>query len=71
MSRERANIPTSLGQVNPNTAAAEIRTRRLAHHQAATQTQADWNSVCPQRNLAVRTAPGWTPGIVQTLCRSF
>ena len=57
-SRDRTNIPTSLGQVYPNTTAAEIQTRRLACHQAATRTQADWNSVCPQRNPGVRTAPG-------------
>ena len=70
-SGNRTNVPTSLGRVNPNTAAAEIRTRRLACHQAATQTQADWNSVCPRRNLGVHTAPGQTPGIVRTLCRPF
>ena len=70
-SGNRTNVPTSLGRVNPNTAAAEIRTRRLAHHQAATRTQVDWNSVCPRRNPGVRTAPGRTPGIVQTLCRPF
>ena len=35
-------IPTSLGQANPNTAAAGYRTWRLAQHQAATRTQADW-----------------------------
>ena len=63
------NVPTSLVWVNPNTAAAGNRTRRLAQHQAATRTQADWNSVCPRRNPGVRTAPGWTPGIVRTLCR--
>ena len=71
MSGNRTNVPTSLGRVNPNTAAAEIRTRRLARHQAATRTQADWNSVCPRRNPGVRTAPGRTPGIVRTLCRPF
>ena len=38
-------------------------------YQAATRTQADWNSVCPRRNLGVRTAPGRTPGIVRTHCR--
>ena len=70
-SGNRTNVPTSLGRVNPNTAAAEIRTRRLACHQAATRTQADWNSVCPRRNPGVRTAPGRTPGIVRTLCRPF
>ena len=70
-SGNRTNVPTSLGRVNPNTAAAEIRTRRLARHQAATRTQADWNSVCPRRNPGVRTAPGQIPGIVQTLCRPF
>ena len=70
-SGNRTNVPTSLGRVNPNTAAAEIRTRRLARHQAATRTQADWNSVCPRRNPGVRTAPGRTPGIVRTLCRPF
>ena len=48
-SGNRTNVPTSLGRVNPNTAAAEIRTRRLARHQAATRTQADWNSVCDRR----------------------
>ena len=42
----------------PNTAAANIQTRRLACHQAATRTQADWNSVCPRRNPGVGTAPG-------------
>ena len=70
-SGNRTNVPTSLGRVNPNTAAAEIRTRRLARHQAATRTQADWNSVCPRRNPGVPNAPGWTTGIVRTLCRPF
>ena len=60
-------IPTILGQVNPNTAAARNRTRHLARHQAATRTQADWNSVCPQRNPGVRNAAGLTPGKVRTL----
>ena len=57
-SGNRTNIPTSLGRVNPNTAVAEIQTRHLAQHQAATRTQADWNSVCPWRNHGVRTLPG-------------
>ena len=70
-SGNRTLVPTSLGRVNPNTAAAGNRTRRLAQHQAATRTQADWNSVCPRRNLGVRTTPGGTPGIVRTLCRPF
>ena len=70
-SGNRTNVPTSLGRVNPNIAAAGNRTWRLAQHQAATRTQADWNSVCPRRNPGVRTAPGWTPGIVRTLCRPF
>ena len=53
---KRSYFPmVSLGRVNPNTAATEIRTRRLARHQAATLTKADWNSVCPRRNLGVRT----------------
>ena len=43
---------------NPIIAAAGDQTQRLARHQAATRTQADWNSVCPQRNPGVRTAPG-------------
>ena len=34
----RTNVPTSLGRVNPNTAADGDRTRRLAQHQAATRT---------------------------------
>ena len=55
-SGKHTNVPTSLGQVNPNTAAAGNRTRRLAQHQAATRTQADWNSVCRRRNLSLRTA---------------
>ena len=67
----RTNVPTSLGQLNPNTTATRNRTRRLAQHQAATWTHTDWNSVCPQRNPGVRTTPGWTPGIVRTLCRPF
>ena len=48
MSRIRTNFPTSLGQVNHNTPAAKNWTRRLAWHQAAMWTQADWNSVCPR-----------------------
>ena len=67
----KTNIPTSLGRVNTNTAAAGDRIRCLAQHQAATQTQADWNSVCPQRNTGVHNAHGWTPDIVRTLCRPF
>ena len=50
------NATTSLGQVNPNTAADGNQTHRLAWHQAATWTLADWNTVCPQKNLSVRTA---------------
>ena len=64
---ETEKLPSSLGWVNPNTAAAGNRTRRLARHQAATRTQADWNSVCPQRNPGVCTAPGQTLGTVRTL----
>ena len=41
MSRNRTNVPTSLGQVNPNTAAAGNQTWCLAQHQGATWTQAD------------------------------
>ena len=44
----RTNVPTSLGRVNPNTAAAGYQTRHLALHQAAKRTQSDWNSVCPR-----------------------
>ena len=71
-SGNRTNVSTSLGRVNPNTAATGYRTRRLAQHQAACmRTQADWNSVCLRRNPGVCTAPGRTPGIVRTLCRPF
>ena len=56
-SRNRKNVPTSLGRVIPNAAAVGNQTRRLASHQAAMQTQADWNSVFPQKNPGVRTAP--------------
>ena len=40
-SGNRTNLPTSLGWVNPNTAVARNRIRRLAQHQAAAWTQAD------------------------------
>ena len=67
---EQKNFPTSLGQVNHNTTAAGNQTQHLAWYQAAT-TQADWNSVCPWRNPGVRTAHGWTSGIVWTFCKPF
>ena len=51
------NVPISLSQVNPNTTAAGHWTQHLTWHQAATQNQADWNSVCPRKNLGVHTAP--------------
>ena len=57
----------SLGQVNPNFAATGNRTQRLARHQAAMRTQTDWNSVCPQRNPGVCSAPGGTLGIMPTI----
>ena len=65
----RTNIPTSLGQANSKIAAARNQTKCLAWHWAATQTQADWNSV--RRNPGVSTTPGWNLGIVRTLCRQF
>ena len=45
---DRTNVPTFLGRVNPNTTAARNRTQRLARHQAATRTQADFNKTNQQ-----------------------
>ena len=69
--QEQKNRSYFIGKVNPNITAARNQTRRLALHQAATQTQADWNSVCPWRNPGVWTFLGQTSGILRTLCRLF
>ena len=62
----KKNIPTSIGEVNINTAAAGNQTQYLVQHQAATQISADRNLVCSCRNLGVQTATGRAAGIVWT-----
>ena len=62
----RTNTLASIGEVNPNTAAAGNQTQHLVQHQATTQISVDWNLVCSCRNLGVHTAPGRTPGMVWT-----
>ena len=52
---EQNNIHTSLGKVKSQNAGNW--TWHLFWHQAAMQTMADWNSVCPWRNLGVLTTP--------------
>ena len=66
-SRIRTNVPTSLGQVNPNTMAAGNPSWHVALHQVATWTQADWNSICLRRNPGVHTTPGTEMDLLQAI----
>ena len=50
-SGNRTKVPTSLGQVNPNTAAAGDRTRRLAQHTKQPRGP---------RQIGIQSAPGGT-----------
>ena len=48
-----------------------IKLGTWALNPAAMWTLADWNSVCPWRDLSVHTTSGRNPGIVQIFCRPF
>ena len=67
----RQDIPTSLGEVKSLHHSCLELNLSLAQHQVATQTSADWNSVCPWRSLGVHITPSWTTGIMRTISTPF